>query len=89
LQDRSEISRNGLYNERHETSNYFRNKKREYLKEKFYELTTHTKNKNTRDLYRGMHSFNRDKQPRSNLAIDGDLPDDSYNILNRWKNHFS
>jgi hypothetical protein len=38
---------------RHEGSKYFRNKKREYLKDKINELATNTKNKNIRDLYRG------------------------------------
>jgi hypothetical protein len=33
---------------------YFRNKKREYLKDKINELATNNKNKNIRDLYRGI-----------------------------------
>jgi hypothetical protein len=49
LQDPSEI--NG------EASRYFRNKKREYLKHKINELATNSKNKNIRDLYRGINGL--------------------------------
>jgi hypothetical protein len=37
---------------RREASRYFRNKKREYLKDKINELVTKSKNKNIRDLFR-------------------------------------
>jgi hypothetical protein len=37
---------------RREASRYFRNKKREYLKDKINELATNSKNKNIRDMYR-------------------------------------
>jgi uncharacterized protein with ParB-like and HNH nuclease domain len=70
---------------------HFRNKKREYLKDTIDELATNSKNKNIRDLYRGINDFKRGYQPRSNLVKDenGDLLADSHNILNRWKNYFS
>jgi hypothetical protein len=50
-----------------------------------------SKNKNIRDLYRGINGFKRGYQPRNNLVNDenGDLLADSQNILNRWKNYFS
>ncbi|PNF30951.1 hypothetical protein B7P43_G02051 [Cryptotermes secundus] len=50
-----------------------------------------SKNKNTRDLYRGTNDFKRGYQPSSNIAKDenGDLLADSHNILNRWRNYFS
>jgi hypothetical protein len=35
-----------------EISRYFRNKKREYLKNKIEELATNSRNKNIRNLYR-------------------------------------
>jgi hypothetical protein len=35
---------------RREASRHFRNKKREYLKDKINELATNSKNKNIRDL---------------------------------------
>jgi hypothetical protein len=78
-------------NLRREDSRNFRNKKMEYLK-KNKELATDSKNKNTRDFYRGINEFSMGYQPtRSNLVKDenGDLFADSHNILNRWKNYFS
>jgi hypothetical protein len=50
-----------------------------------------SKNKNIRDLYRGINEFKRGYQPQSNLVKDenGDLLADSDNIFNRWKNYFS
>jgi hypothetical protein len=56
-------------------------KNREYLKDKMNELATDSKNKNIRDLCKGINEFKRGYQPRNNLAKD--------NILNRWKNYFS
>jgi hypothetical protein len=89
LQDPSEINGDKLNNVRREASRHFRNKKREYLKDKIYELATNSKN-NIRDLYRGINEFKRGYQPRNNLVKyeNGDLVD-SHNILNRWKNYFS
>jgi hypothetical protein len=91
LQDPSEINGNNLNNVRCEASKHFRNKKREYLKDKILELATNSKNKNIRDLYRGIIGFKRGYQPKNNLVKDenGDLLADSHNILNRWKNYFS
>jgi hypothetical protein len=34
---------------------YFRNKKREYLKDRINELAMNSKNKNIRDLYKGIN----------------------------------
>jgi hypothetical protein len=50
-----------------------------------------SKNKNIRDLYRGINVFSRGYQPRNNLVKDenGDLLEDSHCILNRFKNCFS
>jgi hypothetical protein len=55
LQDPSEINGDNLNTVRREDSRYFRNKKREYLKDKINELATNNKNKNIRDLYRGIN----------------------------------
>jgi preprotein translocase subunit Sec63 len=52
LQDPSEINGNNMNNIRREISRHFRNKKREYMKDKIDELATNGKNKNIRDLYR-------------------------------------
>jgi hypothetical protein len=78
-----------LNNARREASRHFSNKKKEYLKHKINELAMNSKNKNIRDLYRGMHKFKRGDQPRNNLVKveNGDLLADSH-ILNRWENYF-
>jgi hypothetical protein len=45
-----------------------------------------SKNKNIRDLHRGINEFKSGYQPRSKLVEEGngDLLADSHNILNRW-----
>jgi uncharacterized protein (UPF0297 family) len=90
LQDPSEINGDNLNNVRREASRHFRNKKREYLKDKIKELTRNSKNKNIKDLYRGINEFKRGYQPINNLVKyeNGDLLADSHNILNRWKDYF-
>jgi hypothetical protein len=57
-------------NIRRKTSRHFRNKKREYMKDKIDVLATNSKNKNIRCLYRGMKEFKKGYQPRSNLVKD-------------------
>ncbi|PNF33796.1 hypothetical protein B7P43_G10228 [Cryptotermes secundus] len=91
LQDPSELNGDNLNNIRRETSRHFRSKKREYLKDKIDELAMNSKNKNIRDLYKGINDFKRDYQQSSNLVKDenGDLLADSHYILNRWRNYFS
>jgi hypothetical protein len=91
LHDPSKINGDILNNIRCDAGRHFRNKKREYLKDKINELATNSKNKNIRDLYRGIKEFKKAYQPRHNLPKDenGDLLADSHNILNRWKNYFS
>jgi hypothetical protein len=90
LQNRSQTSGNNLNNVRCEISEVFRNKYRDYFKEKINELETHSKNKNIRDLYRGINECKKGCQPINNFINDqdGDLLADSHNILNRWKNYF-
>jgi hypothetical protein len=53
LQDPSEINGDNLYNIRRETSRHFRNKKKEYLKDKIDELAKKSKHKNISELYKG------------------------------------
>jgi hypothetical protein len=48
LQDASKINGYYLSNIRREISRHFKNKKREYMKDKIDELATNSKNKNTR-----------------------------------------
>jgi hypothetical protein len=73
-----------------ERSRHFRNKKRQYLKDKINELESNGKNKNIRDLYRGINEFKKGYRPRINLVKDdrGDLLADPHKILNIWKNYF-
>jgi hypothetical protein len=59
-----------------------RNKKREYLKANINELETNGKNKNIRELYRGISDFKNGYQRRTNLVKDekGDLVVDFHSI---------
>jgi hypothetical protein len=83
LRDPNGINGDNLNNVRCEASRHFRNKKREYLKDKINERSTNSKNKNIRDLYRGINEFKRGYQPRNNLVKDGngDLLADSWIYL--------
>jgi hypothetical protein len=91
LQNPNQISGDNLQNVKCETSRTFRNKKREYLKGKIIELETNNKNKNTRDLYRGISEFKLGYQRRINIIKDenSNLLADPQNILNRWKHFFN
>ena len=51
-QDLNRSNADNLNNVRREASRHFRNKKKEYLKVKIYELQTDSKMKNIRDLYK-------------------------------------
>jgi len=90
LQKLNQTNGHNLNNVRCETSRTFRNEKREYLKEKIHEHETNSKNKNIRDLHRGINEFKKSYQTRTNLVKDenGNLLADSHNILNRMKNYF-
>jgi hypothetical protein len=90
LQDPSEANEGNLSDIRREASRHFGNKKREYLKDKINELESNSKNKNIRDLYRGLNDFKKGYQSRTNLVKDdrGDLVADPHKIFNRWKNYF-
>jgi hypothetical protein len=89
LQDPSVVNEDHLRNVRREASTDFRNKKREYLKDKITEIELKSKNKNIRDLCRGITEFKKGYQPKTNLVKDerGDLADPQ-NILTMWKNYF-
>jgi hypothetical protein len=66
LQDPSVVNADNLYDVRRKASRHFRNKKREYLKYKINEIELNGKNKNTRDLYRGITEFKKGYQPKIN-----------------------
>jgi hypothetical protein len=55
LQDPSEINGDNLNSVKREASRYFWNKNLEYLTDKSNELAMNSKNKNIRDLYRGIN----------------------------------
>jgi hypothetical protein len=91
LQNPSYINGDNLKNLRRETSKIFRKKKREYLKGKINELETNNKNKNIRDLYRGINEFKKGYQSRINIINDenGNMLADPQSVLNRWKIFFN
>jgi hypothetical protein len=70
LQLPSEINGDNLNNVGHEASKYFRNKKKEYMKDKIDNFSISSKNKNIRDLYRGINEFKRGYKLRNNLVKD-------------------
>jgi hypothetical protein len=90
VQDSSEINGDNLNNLRREAGRHFRNKKREYQKDRINEPARNGKKK-IRDLYRRLNEFKKGYQPRSNLVMNenGDLLADSNTIVNRWKRYFS
>jgi hypothetical protein len=59
LQDPCEVNEDNLSDVGREASRHFRNKKREYVKDKINELELDSKNKNIRDLYRGINEFKK------------------------------
>jgi hypothetical protein len=69
------MNEDNLRNVRREASRHFRNKKREYLKDRITENELNSKNKNIRDLYRDITEFKKGYQPKTNLVKDerGDL----------------
>jgi hypothetical protein len=75
LLDPSEINGDSLNSERGEACRHFRNKKREYLRDKIKELTMNSKNRNIKDLHKGIKEVKRGHQLRNNFVKDenGDL----------------
>jgi hypothetical protein len=90
LHDPSEVNENNLSNVRREASRHFRNKKREYVKDKVNDIELNSKNTHIRDLYRGIIELNKGYQPKTNVVKDerGGLLVDPQEILTRWKDCF-
>jgi hypothetical protein len=84
------VNEDNLRNVRRDASRRFRNKKRKYLKGKITDIELNSKNKNIRDLYRGITEFKKGYQPKTNLVKDemGDLLAVPQKILTRWNNYF-
>jgi hypothetical protein len=59
LQNPNQTNTDNLQNVRHEASRIYRNKKMKHLKGKINELEANNKNKNIRDLYRGINAFKK------------------------------
>jgi len=80
IQDPSQSNVDILINERREVSRHFRDKKKVYQRAGIEELETNSKNKNIRDLQRGISGFKTGYQPRCNIVKDekGDLVADSH-----------
>jgi hypothetical protein len=91
LQNPNQINRDNLQSLRHDTNRTFRNKKREYLKDKINDLETNNKNKNITDLYGDISEFTKGYQPGTNIIKDanGHLLTHLQSVLNRWKNFFN
>jgi hypothetical protein len=65
------VNGDNMDNIRLEASRTFRIKRRVYLKNKINELETNSKNKNIRDLYRGINEFKKGYQPTTNMVKEG------------------
>ena len=85
-----EENKNNYHSVRQETTRRLRNKKKAYLKNRINELEENSKDKNIRDLYKGIREFKRGYQPQMNVMKDknGDCIADSQGILNSWKDYF-
>jgi hypothetical protein len=70
MHDPSVVNEDNLRNVRREASRHFRSKKRKCLKDKINEIELNSKNKNIRDLYRGITEFKKGYQPKTNLLKD-------------------
>jgi hypothetical protein len=84
------VNEDNLSNVRREASRHFRNKEREYVKDKINDLESNSKNKNITDLHRGINEFKKVYRPRTNLVKDekSDLLVDPHKTVNRWMNYF-
>jgi hypothetical protein len=83
LQDPNEANEDNLSDVNLEASRHFRNKKREYLKDKINELELNSRNKKITDIYRDINEFKKGYEPRTKLVKDerGDLLADPHKIL--------
>jgi hypothetical protein len=73
MQDPSEINAYKLSNPRREVCGNFRNKKREYLKNRINELASLSNKKSTRELHRQTNEFKKGYQHKTNLVMGGNV----------------
>jgi hypothetical protein len=73
----------------YEARKHFMNIRKEYLKDEINKRAMNSKNKNIRDMHRGLSEFKKGYQPRNSLVKDeNDLLAGPHNILNTWKNYY-
>jgi len=91
VQDPNQSNVDNRNNIRLEASRHFRNKNKEYLKAKVYELETNSKIRNIWDLCRDIIDLKKGYQPTTNIVTDekGGFFTDCHSILARRSNHFS
>ena len=71
MQDPTQLNRDNYHTERRETSRTLRKKKIDYLKGKLSEIDANSKNKNIRDLYKGIKDFKKGYQTRVHVIKKG------------------
>jgi len=91
FQDPNQSNIDNLNNIRREASRCCRNQKKELLRTKPDDLEINSKMKNNGNLCRGISTFKKGYQSRTNIVKDekGDLVKDIHSILARWRNNFS
>ena len=64
-----------------------RKKKRDYMKTKVNKLEENSKNKNIREMYKGINEFKKGNQPRAYVIKkhDSTIAADTTSILSRWE----
>ena len=91
LQNPNNQTAEDFSNVRRDTCRMFRKKKRNYMKAKVNKLEENSKNKNIRELYKGINEFKKGYQPRAYVIKkhDGTIVADTTTILGRWEKLFS
>ena len=69
----------------------FRRKKRDYMKAKVNKLEENSKNKNNRQMCKGINEFKKGYQPRAYVIkkYNGTIVADTTSILSRWEQFIS
>ena len=69
----------------------FRKKKRDYMTAKVNKLEENSKNKNIREMYKGINEFKKGYQPRAYVIKkhNGTIVVDTTSIVSRWEQFFS
>ena len=91
LQNPNNQTAEDFSNVRRNTCRIFRKKKRDYMKAKVNKLEENSKNKNIREMYKGINEFKKGYQPRPFVIKkhDGAIVADITSILSRWEQFFN